>query len=97
VIDRIRTLVRRARRFLDLQIWEHDLSGRSTIEKFLIRELRVALIVLRGTAKGGISLRASAMTFSTLFALVPLLIVFFSIFHNMGGHASIEPRLQALD
>ena len=96
MIARIRTLVRRARRFLDLQIWEHDLSGRSTVETFLIRELRVALIVLRGTARGGLSLRASAMTYSTLIALVPLLIVGFSIFHNFGGLAGLETRLEQL-
>jgi membrane protein len=96
VIARIRTLVRRARRFLDLQIWEHDLSGRSTVETFFIRQLRVALIVLRGTARGGISLRASAMTYSTLIALVPLLIVGFSVFHNLGGLEGLETRLERL-
>ncbi|MEZ4654395.1 MAG: YhjD/YihY/BrkB family envelope integrity protein [Candidatus Eisenbacteria bacterium] len=92
----MRTTVRQIRRYLDLQIWEQDLSTRPAVEAFLLRELRVAIIVIRGIARGGISLRASAMTYTTLLALVPLLIVGFSIFHNFGGLADLESRLERL-
>jgi membrane protein len=57
--------------------------------------MRTGVIVIRGCTRGRIALRASAMTYTTLLTLIPLLVLAFSIIRALGGFAEIEMRLQA--
>ncbi|MBU1701515.1 MAG: YihY/virulence factor BrkB family protein [Candidatus Eisenbacteria bacterium] len=85
---------RQIRRFLDSYIWDQDLSQKSWFIAFLYRQLRVGVILIKGCVRGRIALRASAMTFTTLLTLVPLLILTFSIIRALGGFGDLEIRLE---
>lgn len=80
--------------FLRHQIWEQDLTTRTWLEAFAIRQLRVGIIVGKGWTQGSIALRASAMTFTTLLTLVPLLIIAFSVLRGFGGLSDLELRME---
>lgn len=95
MLDRVRRAVRRAREFLQSQVWEQELSGRSWIETFGIRQLRVGIIVVKGITSGNLALRASAMTYATLLSLVPLLVVAFTVFRALGGLPNLESKVEA--
>lgn len=96
MLTQVRKSLLRIRRFIDHQIWEQDLSSLPTIRAFLLREVRVALIVGEGITRGNLALRASAMTFTTLVTLVPALIIGFSVFRAFGGLPDFETRLEHL-
>jgi membrane protein len=95
VVHRLNRNWRRLRRLLDSQIWDQDLSQESWFKAFLIRQLRVAVILIRGCTRGRIALRASAMTYTTLLTLIPLLVLALNIIRALGGLTEIELRLQA--
>lgn len=94
MLDRVRHAVRTSREFLQSQVWEQEISGRSWIEGFGIRQLRVGLIVVKGITSGNLALRASAMTYATLLSLVPLLVVAFTVFRAFGGLPNLESKVE---
>lgn len=83
------------RRFLSIQLWEPELEDLPRLQAFVFRQLRVAVLLCNALLQGRLALRASAMTFTTLVTLIPLLVVAFSIFRAVGGFPGIEDRLEA--
>src|SRR5262249_30255607 len=71
-------------RFLGQDIWREE-RGEGIIRAALESSLRVATIVLRSSLRHRLTVRAAAMTYITLFSLVPTLAVAFSIFKALGG------------
>ncbi len=67
----------------------------SWIRAFLFRQLRVGVVLIKGCLRGRIALRASAMTFTTLLTLVPLIVLALSVIRAAGGFAELEGRLEA--
>ncbi len=57
--------------------------------------MRAVVLVGRGFRGEAISLRASALTYLTLFALVPLLAVLYSVVDLISGDAPIRDRVQS--
>ena len=94
MLDRVRRATKISREFLQSQVWEQELSGRSWIEVFGIRQLRVGIIVVKGITSGNLALRASAMTYATLLSLVPLLVVAFTVFRALGGLPNLESKVE---
>ena len=68
--------------------WAHALPG---VRRFV----RAVVLVGRGFRGEAISLRASALTYLTLFALVPLLAVLYSVIDLVSGEAQIRDRVQS--
>ncbi|MBD3337182.1 MAG: YihY family inner membrane protein [Candidatus Eisenbacteria bacterium] len=79
---------------METHIWEQDLSAKPWFEAFLYRQLRVATVLIKGCTVGRVALRASAMTFTTLLTLIPLLILAFTIIRSLGGFTDLEARLE---
>ncbi len=94
MLERVQSGIRTARDFLQDQVWETEISNRPWLEAFGLRQLRVGIIVAKGITQGGLALRASAMTFTTLLTVVPLLIISFSIFRAVGGLPNLESQLE---
>ncbi|MBI4574885.1 MAG: YihY family inner membrane protein [Planctomycetes bacterium] len=92
-------LVGRIRYYLERDIWEQDLRLLARPRAFLIYQLRVIFIVARGFVQEKLKLRAMALTYITLFSIVPLLAVSLSLFKGFGGLAAVEQDLlpKALD
>jgi len=55
---------------------------------------KVIFLALRGFGKDRCALWAAALTYTTVFATVPLLVVAFSIFHAFGGLKSLEALIR---
>lgn len=62
---------------------------------FLIKQLRILLLALRGFNEDRVSLRASALTYYTLFSIVPIVGLAFGIAKGFGLETYLEGQLQA--
>lgn len=80
LIDRIRVFIHFARH----DLWRIDLAHGSRLRAVGVEALRVFHLVLKGVREDNCRLHASALTFSTLMALVPLLAIVFSISSAIG-------------
>jgi membrane protein len=54
--------------------------------RFLLDIVRAALTVIRGFRGERISLRASALTYLSIFSLVPMVTVALALVRSLGGH-----------
>lgn len=90
----IRRQVLRAWRFLSEELWEEDLKHERGFRGFLYRQLRVMVVVGRTIPRGQIPLRASAMTIATLLALLPGIVLVFSLLGAFGGLENLTSALQ---
>ena len=84
------TMISRVINFIKTDIWRIRLGNISRTKSFLIRQLRVVLLALRGFDEDKIHLRASALTFYSLLSIVPVAAVVFGIAKGFG----FEERLQ---
>lgn len=83
----------RLRAFLLHDLWHLDPHGLTRRRLFFMRQLQVAIIVVRGFVSDGCMLRASALTYTTLLSIVPLLALMFSLIKGFGGQNVLEPFL----
>jgi membrane protein len=81
-------------RFLGEELWEEDLKHERGFRGFLYRQLRVMVVVGRSIPRGQIPLRAAAMTLATLLALVPGIVLVFSLLRTFGGFEQLTSALQ---
>ena len=87
-------LYQRLRLFIGRDIWRTDLAVTSRLGAIGIYPLRVILIVVRGFwfEHQGL-LRASALTYSTLLSLVPILAFALAFLKGLGVQNLLEPFL----
>ena len=86
----IRRKIRRLGEFLGERLWEEDFRRLGGLRGFAYRQLRVIVVVGRSLPRGQIPLRAAAMTLATLFALVPGIILAFTLLNAFGGLESLQ-------
>lgn len=84
-------IVRWSERILSL-----DLSSASRARRIAVHYLRVLLFIARPEVLTRLKLRAQALSYQTVFAIVPLFAVFFVIFKGFGGMDAVQGRLQKL-
>jgi membrane protein len=84
------TMISKVINFIKTDIWRIRLGNISRTKSFLIKQLRIILLALRGFDEDKIHLRASALTFYTLLSIVPVAAVVFGIAKGFG----FEERLQ---
>lgn len=63
------------------------------VKSFLIRQLRIISIAIRGFFEDKVQLRASALTFYSLLSVVPTLAMIFGIAKGFGFQAKLEEEL----
>ncbi len=64
-------------------------------DSFLIRQLRVLSLALRGVREDNILLRAPALTFYSMFSIVPVVALAFGIAKGFGLEMYVERQLEA--
>jgi len=79
--------------FLTKDIWRISLSQYSTGKSFLIRQLRVIILAFHKFGKDKCQLRASALTFYTLLAIVPVVAMAFGVAKGFGFEKLLEQQL----
>lgn len=80
----------------DRFVWETDLTRQPPAKAAFIRTLRLMIVVTRDIGHRQLSLQAMSLVYTTLLALIPLLVVTFSILKGFGVHQQIEPMLANL-
>ncbi|RJP85292.1 MAG: YihY/virulence factor BrkB family protein [Desulfobacteraceae bacterium] len=78
--------------FLSKEIW-HDPKDGGRLYFFYYQTVRVILLTAHGLKNRMILLRASALSYSTLLAIVPLLAIVVSMLKGLGFHARLEQVL----
>jgi len=86
-------MLSRLLQFLKIDIWNIQSQKLSGKKSFLLRQLRLVLMAARGTWEDRLQLRASALTFNTLLAIVPIIALAFAIAKGFGFETSLEERL----
>jgi membrane protein len=81
--------------FVTVDIWRIQQRDFSQVRWFLIRQLRILILALRGLAEDKIQLRASALSLNTLLSIVPLVAVIFGIAKGFGIEKALEAYLVA--
>jgi len=81
--------------FIKTDIWRIRLKGHSRGKTFLIKQLRVILIALRGFAEDKCQLRASALTFYSLLSIVPIFAMAFGIAKGFGFEKLLQEQILA--
>ena len=88
----------RLRAFVVQDIWHIGKPGEDIPNGFLVKQLRVLVLLLTKLLDGQLMLRASALTFATLLSIVPFLAVIFYIIQtfNLGEevYANIQKKLE---
>jgi membrane protein len=72
-IDRIAETIRRWRRFLRYDVWRIGRPGEEAPDGFVIKQIRVAILLVQNFIENKLFLRAAALTFVTLLSIVPAL------------------------
>jgi membrane protein len=83
-IDGIIAAVRRGRRFATYDVWHIGRPGEDVPSGFIIKQIRVAILLISNLLRGTMMLRASALTFATILAIVPSLAIMFYVIQTFG-------------
>ena len=91
VIEQVKKFIH----FLQHDLWRIDIGkGSNKLRAFGVETLRVTHLVLKGVKEDNCKLHASALTYSTLMAMVPFLVILFSISSVIGFAAAKESLLE---
>ena len=91
--ERINTLLTRTIRFVTYDIWritENEVSG---LKEFYINTIKTIILAVRGFQSENLQTKASALTYSTLLSIVPLLAVLLGIARGFGFQETVRQEL----
>lgn len=83
----------RAKRFLFHDLWVVDLASLSGPKGIVARLMRMAQLVVKGFKEDKLPIHASALTFSTLMAIVPVLAIALSLARGLGAGQAMVNRI----
>jgi len=89
IIDAISSFIA----FIKDDIWRVRLKDLPRKQSFLIKQLRVFLLSVRGFAEDKCQLRASALTFYSLISIVPVAAMAFGVAKGFGFEKRLEKQL----
>jgi len=93
-MTRLLELYRQAFQFVTVDIWNLRNTRVSARDMWLIKLLKIIFISFRGFFIDKVALRASALTYYTLIALVPVVAMFIGIAKGFGLHQHLIDTLQ---
>jgi membrane protein len=88
--------IKRLLQFIKTEVWHLKTSQYHPVLGFLIRQLRIFLIAIKGFRDHRIQLRASALTFYSLLSIVPVAAMIFGIAEGFGFKARLEIELNKM-
>ena len=80
--------------FLKEDIWKIKQCTLPPTKAFLLNQLRIILLALKGFTEDKCHFRASALTFYTLLSIVPVVAMFFGIARGFGVEKILETQLR---
>jgi membrane protein len=91
---RIGKKVKTARNFFEKELWEIPLKDLPARKSFFIKQLRIFIIAIQGFRDDQLLIRASALTYYTLLAVVPIVAMAFGIAKGFGLEQYMEEQLR---
>lgn len=79
--------------FITKRIWKIRLSKVSKGQGYIIRQLRVITLAVKGFNEDNCLVSATALTFYTLFSIVPILALVFAIAQGFGYEKSLQEQI----
>lgn len=75
-------------------LWEGESAGKTKTTQLLWHTARICFAILRDIFSGNLTLHATALVYTTLLSIVPLIAFSFAILKNLGFQNRVEPILQ---
>ncbi len=85
----------RGRRFLSHDVWYIGRPGEEVPSGFIIKQVRVAILLVSNVIEGSLMLRASALTFATILSIVPFLAIMFAVIQTFNLAEGITEELRS--
>ena len=86
-------MVSRIIEFVTRDIWRIRLKNYSPTQSFLIKQLRIIILAIRGYAEDKCKFRASALTFFSILSIVPVVAMFFGIAKGFGMQEKVQSQI----
>ncbi|MBN1457369.1 MAG: YihY/virulence factor BrkB family protein [Sedimentisphaerales bacterium] len=80
-------------RFVKTDIWRLRLKNYTGARFFLIRQLRIIILAIRGYAEDKCKFRASALTYFSLLSIVPVIAMMFGIAKGFGLEEKVREQI----
>lgn len=93
MIDKIKTFVQKIIRFLTHDIWRINKKDHSSKKIGFYNIIKAFILAIRNVDGLRINTRASALTYSTLLSIIPLLAVLFAIARGFGFEKIVQSQL----
>lgn len=93
ILERIQALLARIIRFITYDIWRITGNEVSGVKKIYINTIKTLILAIRGFLDENLQTKASALTYSTLLSIVPLLAVLIGIAKGFGFQNAIQEQL----
>ena len=87
------TKTARFRNYVDYDLWRKNAAEMGKLQRFGVRLLRTIVLVIRSFGSKALSVRADHLTYSLLFAIVPILAMVLAIAKGFGFSDLIEQQL----
>ncbi len=93
MIDKVKKFVERLLHFLSVGIWRIDTNGLGKLRAISYNIIKSFILAYRNLNWSLVNTRASALTYSTLLSIVPLLAVLFAIARGFGFQNILQSEL----
>lgn len=93
LVDRIRSFIRKTIHFVTYDIWRITANEVSGLKGMYINVIKTIILAVRGFKTENLQTKASALTYSTLLAIVPLLAVLVGIAKGFGVQNMVQQVL----
>ena len=93
VIQNIQSWISTAINFIAVDIWRLRLEDLPFGKSFVVKQLRIVILTLRGFDEDRCFARASSLTFNTLLSIVPVVAILFGVAKGFGFDALLKKEL----
>lgn len=90
----MKTVWQKTKQFVLHDMWVSELSSLTGIRALVTRLLRIGQLVVKGFRDDNLTVQASALTFTSLISLVPLLAIALALLRGMGAGDEFVERIQ---
>lgn len=87
------SFLKNTQQYITQEIWHVRANKLDKRQGFLVRQLRIIVLSIKGFNNDGCLVKASALTFYVMFALVPVLALLFAIAQGFGLKEKLEKDL----
>ena len=87
------TLIKRITHFFNHKLWSLRLDKLDKKQGFFLRHLRIFSLAINGFNEDKCLIKATALTYYTLFSIVPIIALIFAIAKGFGFQESLEAQL----